>query len=70
MTDLQICYCGAFAGYPHAEDCPRPLFHAVPNSPAEDRWYEDRAKLQAPPADRDLEARERQAEMEEREDRP
>jgi hypothetical protein len=23
-----ICYCGAEAGYPHREDCPRPLYRA------------------------------------------
>jgi len=35
-----ICQCGAFAGYPHEQDCPYPLFTDAPA--AVDEWTEAR----------------------------
>ena len=36
MPTVNICYCGAQAGYPHRDECPYPLFRATPAE--EDRW--------------------------------
>ena len=33
---MNICYCGTQAGYPHRDECPYPLFRAVPAE--EYRW--------------------------------
>ncbi len=46
MNQLNICYCGTFDGYPHKDDCPRPLFRASDRRVA--KWEKERAKLQAP----------------------
>lgn len=42
---FQICLCGAAPGFPHAPDCPRPLFHARPGSPEEARWNRERLDM-------------------------
>lgn len=43
MTGPQLCLCGTQAGYPHAFDCPRPLFRAT--AAQEDGWMAERAAL-------------------------
>lgn len=40
---LNICQCGAQAGYPHKPDCPWPYFGAAPTIC--ERWKRDRAAL-------------------------
>jgi len=37
---VNICYCGTQAGYPHRDECPRPLFRATPAE--EERWELER----------------------------
>lgn len=48
---FNLCYCGSAAGYPHAADCPYPLFRATESE--EDRWFAAREAL----ADRTAEPR-------------
>lgn len=43
MSDFQLCLCGAAPGYPHAWDCPRPLYHAT--EAQEKQWEADRRLL-------------------------
>ena len=42
-NSMNICYCGAQAGYQHKDDCPFPLFRA--SSEVEEKWYRDQARL-------------------------
>lgn len=42
MTIINICMCGASAGYPHRRDCPYPLFRGTPGD--EEQWLKDRNK--------------------------
>ena len=39
----QWCLCGAEAGYPHASDCPRPLYRA--GGEQAERWRVERQKV-------------------------
>jgi hypothetical protein len=41
MSDFQICLCGTAPGYPHAADCPRPLYNAR-DKKSTDAWETDR----------------------------
>lgn len=63
---MNFCLCGAEAGYPHAADCPRPLYRCSDSQAA--RWHADRAAL--PPGDIDHDAQDRRAAAEERNRRP
>lgn len=38
-----ICFCGTQAGYPHAEDCPFPLFRGSDETQA--RWFAEHKRL-------------------------
>ena len=42
---MNVCYCGAMAGFPHADDCPYPLFRGTPAQ--ENKWYNDQSDLRA-----------------------
>jgi hypothetical protein len=44
MNSFSICYCGSGAGYPHAKDCPRPIYGLV-DPEREASWVEDRNAL-------------------------
>ena len=49
---MNICWCGAMAGYLHSADCPYPLFRG---SDAEiDKWLDARAQRSDPHAVRML----------------
>lgn len=37
---MNICICGREAGYPHAADCPRPLFRCSETEMK--KWYAER----------------------------
>lgn len=37
---LQVCLCGAQAGYPHFADCPRPLYQC--SAEEEAKWCAER----------------------------
>jgi hypothetical protein len=41
---MNICMCGSQAGYPHASDCPKPLFRAT--TAQEDAWWNEREAKQ------------------------
>lgn len=40
---MNICYCGSQAGYPHAPDCPYPLYHTSEKKELE--WLAAREEL-------------------------
>jgi len=40
---FQVCLCGTQPGYPHAADCPFPLYHSGEEAMA--RWDRERALL-------------------------
>lgn len=46
---MNICLCGSEAGYPHAHDCPRPLFRC--GEAEEARWLAERERLRRLNAD-------------------
>ena len=41
---MNICYCGSQAGYPHALDCPYPLFRGSERDVEE--WERERERIQ------------------------
>lgn len=43
---LNVCYCGKQAGYPHAPDCPYPLFRG--SDEEVERWENTRQAMLAP----------------------
>lgn len=48
MSNFQICLCGAQPGYPHAADCPRPLFGSFElSNPQLIQWEAERAALKS-----------------------
>ena len=44
MTDINICMCGAFAGYPHKSYCPYPYFGH--NAKDIEAWMKARLELE------------------------
>ncbi len=40
---FNVCMCGSAAGYPHAKDCPYPLFRG--SDDALEKWDEARERL-------------------------
>lgn len=40
---MNICMCGTQAGYPHTQDCPRPLYRG--SEADQEQWERERASL-------------------------
>ena len=47
VTTCQLCLCGTTPGFPHAADCPRPLFNASVDGAEEARWVAERDVLRS-----------------------
>jgi len=38
---MNICLCGAGAGYPHKKHCPYPLYRSIPERPEREQLWRD-----------------------------